>query len=93
MAVVAYIWRRAPGAEKIPAHEAVVNCELAFALKLKGLLEHLDSAYSVTFLECGNYRPLHTTRPAIDQEVLGQVNEWLHAKGFPPVAIDREGGG
>lgn len=85
MSVVAYIWRKADGA--FAAHEAVITCELAFALKIKGLIEHLDPRYAVTFTECAGYEPLHTTRPVVTREVLAKVNDWLKDKGFPPVSL------
>ena len=88
MSVIAYIWRNPPRdeAQGFPDHEAMVTCgSLDFALKLKGILQHVDSAYRITILQCSNYAPLMTTRPQVTQEELAAVNTWLVSKGFPPL--------
>lgn len=88
--MTAYIYRNPPRAKAqgFPDHVGLAVCDdLEFALKLKGILEHLDSAYVVTFRECVNYRPFQTTEPEVKPALLAEVNRWLNEKGFPSLKL------
>ena len=84
-----YVWRyasRDPGEKEVPEHEAILTCrDLEFALKVKGILQHLDPEYRITLQQSEAYQPLLTSRPVVPRLVLEKVNRWLNERGIPPL--------